>query len=134
MDQKQIMETRKKRLRRWIDDDFEGRVVAFVRYFELSPSMASYISQLFSGIRQFGEKAARQLEAKTRKPSGWLDWPEGEVRKYEAATDPQLLKYDRAAVAKLPEEERAKISAFIAFTVKTWESREGASKRAGRRK
>jgi hypothetical protein len=33
----------------------------------------NYISQLLSGKKSFGEKAARRIEESTKKPKGWLD-------------------------------------------------------------
>jgi hypothetical protein len=111
-----ISEARKKRLKEWIRNDFEGNVAAFVRNFGLPASTASYISQLFSGGRSFGEKAARQLEEQSGMPVGWFD--EGIVSaKATQRVDPPLFTFDRDRAAKLPLEQRELVSAFIEFLV-----------------
>ena len=110
-----INEARKSKLRNWIRNDFEGSVAAFVRNFGLPNSTASYISQLFSGNRNFGEKAARQLESQTGMPVGWFD--EEVAKIVPPGIEPPLFRYDRSRAAKLPASERELVSAFIEFLV-----------------
>lgn len=110
-----ISEARKTKLKNWIRNDFEGNVAAFVRHFSLPASTASYISQLFGGNRNFGEKAARQLESQTGMPIGWLD--EEVAKTVPPGVEPPLFRYDRTRAAKLPSQERELVSAFIEFLV-----------------
>lgn len=94
------------RLNAWIDAQFAGNVAAFCRYYGLGRSMASFIYQLTSGNRVFGEKAARKLEQDCGRPSGWLDLPLED-------TDSQPIKYDAAMCARLPAADRRLIEDFI---------------------
>lgn len=114
---KTIVDQRKARLKSWIEADFQGNVAAFCRYYNQNKSMASYISQLFSGGRNFGEKAARKLESDTGRPEGWLDWPDGEAKKVEVFLKTPSFRYDHDAVAALPQRALEEITRFIAFTV-----------------
>lgn len=55
----------------------------------------SYISDLLAGRKSFGEKAARDLEAKLKKPPGWLDGKASTVQ------EPALPYNDRPTVPDL---------------------------------
>lgn len=114
-DTTEVMDRRVAKLRDWIAADFEGNVAAFVRYYKMQRSVASYISQLFSGHRAFGEKSARKIEVDTGKPVGWLDWIEDTRTAYAETVEPAVINYDRDRVSKLPMRERQKIEEFIEF-------------------
>lgn len=75
MDAMEITDIRRNRLKEWIAQEYGGKVAEFVRRHNLPPSRESYISQLLSGYRNVGEKAARKLEDEGGKPRGWLDLP-----------------------------------------------------------
>ena len=115
---------RKAKLRAWIDREFEGNVAMFVRHYKLKPSMASYISQLFSGLRGFGEKSARNVERAAGKPDGWLD-AEGDKLDEPVLKVQHILNCDMDAVAKLPARYRETISDFIGYVL-TRHSRENS--------
>ena len=61
---------RRSNLRRWLDQNHDGNVSAFVRETGRSQSL---ISQVLNGTRGFGERLARQLEREMMVPEGWLD-------------------------------------------------------------
>lgn len=103
---------RKQRLKQWIDEEFEGRVASFCRYYALPESNASYLSQLLSGHRSFGERAARKLEKACRRPAGWLDVSP------VAAEEVPPIRFDKHMIAKLSVEERTLIEDFISLIVK----------------
>lgn len=111
----QINEARIARLRAWINEDFGGKVAGFCRQFRLPPSTASYISQLFSGNRNFGEKAARQMEEQCGLPAGWFD--QDVIRESPNRKETPLFLFDRDRVARLSERERELISTFVEFVV-----------------
>lgn len=125
-------EIRKRRVRQWIDEHFEGNVAAFCRYYQMPKTTAAYLSQLFNGLRQFGEKAARKMEQQAGKPHGWLDWPDGVAVKAVAKSEPPLFRYDRERVAALPERERQKIEDFITFVCEQHDARTAPVKGAFR--
>lgn len=112
-------DARRQRLRDWIDADFDGRVSALCKHYGLPDSMASYLSQLLSKHRNFGERAARALEQKCGKPEGWL---EGNTVLVEDIPNP--LDVDLSVVAKLPVAERRKIEDFIAYVIAGHQKRE----------
>lgn len=101
---------RRQRLKQWIQDEFDGRVASLCRYYSLPPSMASYLSQLLSGHRVFGERAARSLEEKCRRPVGWLDID-------PKAEEVEVLRFDKQRCAKLKPEDRELIESFIALVL-----------------
>jgi hypothetical protein len=102
-----MIEVRRKRLREWIDQEFDGRVSAMCRYYQLPASAPSYISQLLSGHRVFGERAARKLETQCRRPAGWLDLNPDQTN------DVDVIRFDRQRCAKLRVEDRELIEEFI---------------------
>lgn len=104
-------EVRRMRLKNWIDTEFDGRVAALCRYYGLPSASASYLSQLLSGYRSFGERAARKLEAQCRRPSGWLDISPSPAEEVE------VLRFDRQRCAKLRIEDRELIEAFITLVL-----------------
>lgn len=105
-------EARKGKVRDWINQQFDGNVSAFVRYYGMKPSMASYLSQILSGHRKLGERAARKLEIRCEKPERWLDVPAN-------VTSPEIpiFHFDREACQRLPQHAKEQIEAYIAFTV-----------------
>jgi hypothetical protein len=114
-------DTRRARLRQWIDAQFDGKVANFVRHYSLAPSMASYLSQLLSGHRSFGERAARKIEGLCGRPSGWLD-----VTDSSEPDTRNALRYDSARCKALANDERELIEDFIALVLKRSESRRNA--------
>lgn len=111
---------RVERLKLWLDE-FDGKIAAFCRHYGLSRTRASYLSQILSGNRPLGERAARKLEAECNRPSGWLDIGDGEQQK---------LKYDVARFGQLPQEDKELIEGFIEFVLQRWERRAVSSTRA----
>lgn len=101
-------EIRRTRLKSWIDTEFDGRVAALCRYYDLPSASASFLSQLLSGHRVFGERAARKLESQCNRPAGWLDLD-------ERTENPDVLRFDRKRCAKLRVEDRELIEEFIAM-------------------
>lgn len=91
----------------WLDE-FDGKISAFCKHYGLSRTRASYLSQLLSGVRPLGERAARKLELECNRPSGWLDM---------GAKTPQVLNYDVARFAQLPQTEKELIEGFIEFVL-----------------
>lgn len=61
---------RRTRLRAWLDD--QGGQAKVIKKFQLTPSDASYLSQVLNGY-SFGEKAARRFEHKLRMTPNYLD-------------------------------------------------------------
>lgn len=64
-----LAENRRRRLRLLISQYGSQKAVADACGFESD----NYISQLLTPSKPFGEKAARKIEAGTRKPEKWLD-------------------------------------------------------------
>lgn len=98
---------RVERLKVWLDE-FEGKISAFCRHYGLSRTRASYLSQILSGNRPLGEKAARKLEAECNRPAGWLDM---------GSAAPQKLKYDEARFSQLPQSDKELVEGFIEFVL-----------------
>ncbi|WP_313453258.1 hypothetical protein [Stutzerimonas nitrititolerans] len=111
---------RVERLKLWLDE-FDGKIAAFCRHYGLSRTRASYLSQLLSGNRPLGERAARKLEAECNRPNGWLDMSNSE---------PQKLKYDAARFGQLPQADRELVEGFIEFVLQRWERRAVSSTKA----
>lgn len=104
---------RAERLKQWLDE-FDGKIANFCRQYNLTRARASYLSQVLSGSRKLGERAARKLEAECNRPAGWLDM----------GIDPvQNLRYDAARVAQLPQGDRELVEGFIEFVLQRWERR-----------
>lgn len=103
----EINEVRRNRLRMWVEKEFDGRVAALCKYYGLPDSSPSYLSQLLSGNRVFGERSARKLENQCGRPAGWLDVDPSKVE------DVEVLKFDRQRCAKLRTDDRELIEAFI---------------------
>lgn len=101
-------------LKNWLDN-FEGKVASFCRYYQLPRSRASFLSQVLSGHRTLGEKAARKLEAETGRPSGWLD---------TVTPKEQPLRYDVERVRELSTSNRKLIEDFIEFVLNRSELKE----------
>lgn len=95
------------RLKLWLDE-FDGKISAFCRHYGLSRTRASYLSQLMSGVRPLGERAARKLEKECNRPPGWLD----------IDTKAQVaLRYDEARFAQLSQADKELIEGFIEFVL-----------------
>jgi hypothetical protein len=101
-------------LKNWLDN-FEGKVASFCRYYQLPRSRASFLSQVLSGHRTLGEKAARKLEAETGRPVGWLDREQPKE---------QPLRYDVERVRELSKSNRKLIEDFIEFVLSRSELKE----------
>ncbi len=101
------------RLKLWLDE-FDGKISAFCRHYGLSRARASYLSQLVSGNRTLGERAARKLEAECQRPIGWLDMEQ---------PAPEALRYDMARVSQLPQADKELIEGFIEFVLQRCEKR-----------
>lgn len=106
-------EHRVARLRTWLEE-FDGKISNFCNHYGLPRTRASHLSQILSGNRPLGERAARKLEDECRRPSGWLDIGVGA---------PTELSYDVARVAQLPEPDRELIEGFIDFVLHRSERR-----------
>lgn len=63
-------ETRRHRLRAYIDDECNGNAAELARRVGRSDSQ---INDMLSGIKSFGEKVARDMETKLGLPKYWLD-------------------------------------------------------------
>lgn len=63
-------ETRKARLQKLVDDKFGGVRAAAAR---ASGMTTQWMSDVFNGRREFGEKMARKIEENLALPAGWLD-------------------------------------------------------------
>lgn len=105
------------RLRLWLAE-FDGKIANFCRAYNLPRTRASYLSQILSGNRPLGERAARKLEHECRRPTGWLDM---------GASETQELHYDVARVAQLPDADRELIEGFIEFVLQRSERRTAKS-------
>lgn len=101
------------RLRLWLAE-FDGKIANFCRAYNLPRTRASYLSQILSGNRPLGERAARKLEDECRRPTGWLDM---------GTEAPQQLSYDVARVAQLPRADKELIEGFIEFVLQRSERR-----------
>lgn len=71
-----MQDTRRLNLFEWIDANGGAAIVA--SQYRLGKSAQSFLSQLKGGYT-FGEKAARNMEAKLHLPQGYLDRPRGQV-------------------------------------------------------
>lgn len=98
---------RVERLKVWLDE-FEGKISVFCRHYGLSRTRASYLSQILSGNRPLGEKAARKLESECNRPVGWLDL---------GSAEPQHLRYDVARFSQLPQSDKELVEGFIEFVL-----------------
>ena len=125
-----VSQVRKERLRQWIGDEFGGNVARFVRYYNLGRSMASYISQLFAGLRGFGEKAARNIEEAAGRPTGWLDMTEENARQIETMIELPIFRYNKADAARLPEKYKNSVSDYIAYIISKHQAESGGKKPA----
>ena len=61
---------RQENLQRLINEMAEGNQARFAEMLGRNPS---YVGQLVRGVGSFGERIARDIEKKCRKPKGWLD-------------------------------------------------------------
>lgn len=100
------------RLQLWLNE-FDGKISLFCRNYGLPRTRSSYLSQIMSGNRSIGERAARKLEQECGRPQGWLDLETPQL---------QVLKYDTARVSQLPEPERHLIEGFIEFVLQRSEA------------
>lgn len=89
----------------------------FCRYYNLNYSMASFISQVLHGHRKFGERAARNLERSTGRPTGWFDNVPGRRQIEEKPP----ISFDYSMVDALPKQERELIESFISWRVSEYQ-------------
>ncbi len=78
---------RRRNLRRLIDELADGNQARFAEQIGRTPS---YVGQLVRGVGSFGERVAREIESRCRKPVGWLDGLEDSVPDRPAAGCPLL--------------------------------------------
>lgn len=111
-----VFSVRRTQLRKLIDLEYDGSIRKLVAVLgtEEKRSRASFISQILSGNRQLGERAARSIEVEAEKPANWLDGndPSGATAKKEAASSRRIERL-RAILAK---EHDGDVSAFAART------------------
>lgn len=69
---------------------------------------SSYLSQLFSGIRPFTEKMAREIEEKADLPSGWLDQVGTQIPRPNAKEQTIL-----AEVKDLDDDDQTKVLLYV---------------------
>lgn len=65
-----LQETRRKRLRKLIDEKFFGVASNLARRMNCQPA---HISKLLNGQATFGERSARKIEEYSKLTPGWLD-------------------------------------------------------------
>lgn len=66
----EVQDIRRKRLRELVDERSAGNITAFADKVKKS---SSQINDMLAARKPFGEKVARDLERRCRKPEGWLD-------------------------------------------------------------
>jgi len=66
----EVQDIRRKRLRDLIAEMADGNITAFAGKVKKSPSQ---INDMLASRKPFGEKVARDLERRCRKPEDWLD-------------------------------------------------------------
>lgn len=109
-------DTRKQNLKAWLDAEFGGKIADFCRYYSLPSAFASYLSQILNGGKAFGERAARNLEQQTKRPSEWLD------RIEDKAADQPVFNFDPKRAVRLSEEDKALIESFIGLVLQRHEA------------
>lgn len=109
-----IFTVRRNQLRKLIDLEYDGSISKLVSVLntEEKRSRASFISQVLSGNRQLGERAARSIEVECGKSPNWLDGsdPSGATAKKEAASTKRVERL-KAILAK---DHDGSVSAFAA--------------------
>lgn len=90
-----LADTRRRRLRLLISEFGSQKAVADACGFESD----NYLSQLLTPSKPFGEKAARKIEAGTRKPEKWLDSDDAEDHSQGGQW---VFSFDRALWDRLP--------------------------------
>ena len=81
-----IPEKRTEKLKALIDQ--AGGLAKFARMYDGVD--ATYLSQLLNGYRNFGEKSARNMEARIGLPQGWFDHNAEQLHELPAITDPYI--------------------------------------------
>lgn len=112
-------EHRLARLNEWLSE-FDGRVAGFCRHYRLPYSKASFLSQVLSGHRALGEKAARRLESECGRPAGWLDL---------RSESPIPIRIDMPRVASLPDSDKKLIEDFVEFVMRRRETQRSESEK-----
>lgn len=82
-----------------------GRQKDLAKALDVEPN---YISQLISGKKSFGEDVARSIEAKLKKPVGWLDG-QGSIEASRPMEWP--FSFDRSLWDRLPFTQKAELEA-----------------------
>lgn len=109
-------ETRRLNLFEWIDANGGAAIVA--SQYRLAKSAQSFLSQLRGGYT-FGEKAARNMEARLHLPAGYLDRPRGQspqVAENVRPFEPRLVWPFRTPlemVLRLPRAARDTIDGYL---------------------
>lgn len=111
-----IFTVRRNQLRKLIDLEFDASISKLVLRLDTEEkrSRASFLSQVLSGGRQLGERAARSIEVEAGKPVNWLDGndPSGATAKKEAASAKRIERL-KSILAK---DHDGNVSAFAART------------------
>lgn len=82
-----IYETRRRRLRLLIDENYEGNQASFSRASGFkSPQINRWLSKTTTERRTITEDSARKIEAASGKPHGWLDEIQSNVSHTKIAT------------------------------------------------
>jgi hypothetical protein len=115
-----IFEIRRTRLRKLIDDDFDGNQSAFGRFTSYSQTQINkWLSLTNVSRRNITELSAREIEQKCNKPRDWLD-SENPI----PLLSPSALKVAEI-ITSLPEVQQAMIINLIETTIAAW--RHGSS-------
>lgn len=126
MDRDELKRVRKRRLALLVEEF--GSQVALAKTLNSEPNL---ISQLLTNPRKsFGEKVARNIESKCRKPRGWLDTDE------EAPTPPPTdwpFSFDRSHWDRLAPEQQTEIESALKKLILGAGVQEFAVKRPKRR-
>ncbi len=107
-------ETRKRKLREYIDGKYRGNVSAFCRH---SLEDATYINRIFKGLKPFTETIARRIEVVEKMPDRWLD------DRHASSIDlsklsPEMRSTVEKAIQRLGDDDLpadAKLTAIAAF-------------------
>lgn len=137
-------ETRRRRLRHWIDTDPHSmgnveRWCSHYSQFAKKPLSPTYIRQLVpekgSSARNIGERSARNFEAIGGKPRGWLDIDEQQQESRAPADTLAALTAEAAEVAgmwlQLPEATRKSIRSKIEAELRHMTAEKGSNAMAG---
>lgn len=87
---------RRNRLRKYIDDNFNGVIERFAKHVQREPP---YLHKLFSGGVNLGERLAREIERRCGLQKGWLDSVEANTPTRVIGRVP-VISFEQAATFK----------------------------------